>query len=80
MFREFVVWYRQSKAEQEQQTRLAWQIATLSRATKIPSLDTLLRKAKRQTLSEQADQVMTLAQQYGIQLRPASQTRMKQAR
>lgn len=55
---------------------LAWHVAALSRAKKLPELRTLLSKARRpQTVDEQKSMLNILSQQYGIPLRRAPKGR-----
>lgn len=60
---------QRSEASIEHLTYVAWRIATLSRAKKIPPLKTLLPKSKRGPKPRQtADQMMTIAKMWTVHL------------
>lgn len=64
--------------ERDRDTSLAWLIASLSRAKKVPDLRVLLARGKRrkQTVGEQKTMLHMLSEQYGIPLR-RQRTRVK---
>lgn len=71
MFREFVVAQQRQEDDRDRDTVVAYSIAALSRAKKLPDLRVLLARNKRrkQTVSEQKSMLHILSAQYGIPLR-----------
>jgi hypothetical protein len=72
LFREIVVWGERERLRHNHEMTLAWQMANLTRAKKLPDLRRLLIAApneKAQSFTEQRTMLETLSARYGGKVR-----------
>lgn len=72
LFRRLVLWAETKRSEHNRDMTLAWQIANLTNAKKLPALDRLLAKPPQervQSMSEMKAMLHTLSQRYGGKVR-----------
>lgn len=72
LYREFAIGKRRLEDRITEQTSLAWTIESLHRAKRLPSLETLLTKRRKQTAKEMGAKLREISQHFNIPLRKAT--------